>query len=63
MLDVGFFQNVEARKLLCLSLLCICVNFDQYWSLYGQLLLYAYHVKFCKAYVKLAFTCKATANR
>ena len=30
--------------------------------LYGQLLLYAYHVKLRKAYVKLVFTSKAAAE-
>ena len=35
---------------------------NKYWSLYGQLLLYAYHVKLRIAYVKLVFTRKAAAK-
>jgi len=37
-------------------------HFCRCWSLYGQLLLYAYHVKLRKAYVKLVITRKATTK-
>ena len=55
---VGFVILWFCDFSLCVFL-CLCY---QYWSLYGQLLLYAYHVKLRKAYVKLVFTRKATAK-
>ena len=57
-----FFRMLKCHKLQLLSLLCMFINCYQYWSLYRQLLLYAYHVKLRKAYAKLVFTRKGTAN-
>ena len=56
-MDFRLFQ--KCCKLWFGSLLLI---FNEYWSLYGQLLLYAYHVKLRKAYVKLVITCEAAAK-
>ena len=56
------FKMLKCRKLSFFDSLCILCVFDQYCSLYGQLLLNAYHVKLRKAYAKLVFTRKATAK-
>ena len=62
---LGFSTFAKFRSVVNYDVCHFCVFLYfccQYWSFYGQLLLYAYHVKLRKAYVKLVFTRKAAAK-